>query len=65
MDSRQEDALPLVFLVVLLPLEQFSLDLDHLLLQEINELAMLRILLLFLRVERSLLLLICCHLQLL
>lgn len=64
-DGGQEDALPLIFLVVLLPLEQLSLDLDHLFLQELNELAMLRILLLLLRVERPLLLLISCHLQLL
>lgn len=54
-DGGEEIALPLILLVVLLPLEQFPLDLDHLPLQEIDELGMLGVLLLLLGVERPLL----------
>jgi hypothetical protein len=47
-DIGQELALPLILLIVLLPLDKFSLYFDHFLLQELDKLCMLRILLFFL-----------------
>lgn len=65
MDGGQEVVFTLIFLVVLLSLLQLALDLDHFLLQELDELGVLGVLLLFLRVEGALLGLLCRHLQLL